>query len=210
MPKIFAFFAEALVFFALPIALMTSSGAAMSARPLIMGLAGVYVTWQIYHLRTTPPELGLRPEHWLVSLKRLAIPSLLMVAVTYLIFLLLPPALLQLIVGYDALTGFSMGSRLLFYVFLSVPVQEFIFRGYVTLRLRETFTSRPLIILISTLLFALAHLPFYSLLMLVLTLYMGWVYIVNYLRYRNLFSLMLSHAVVGSLILLIRNAYFPY
>lgn len=210
MQKTLSFLTEVIIFFALPIALMTYSSTAMAARPLIMGLGGAYVTWQLHHLQSSLDELGLRPTHFWVSLKRLIIPSLLMVFFTFLVFISFPRDFLLQIIGYDALTGLPLGSRLMYYILLSVPVQEFMFRSYITLRLKGTFRSRALIILVSTLLFTLAHLPFYSYLMFAVTAYMGWVYIINYLRYRNLFSLILSHAFVGSLILLIRNTYFPY
>jgi membrane protease YdiL (CAAX protease family) len=67
-----------------------------------------------------------------------------------------------------------------------------------------------LINFISVLAFTLAHLPFHSLIMLVVTFVMGISYLKNYLKYQNIYTVMLAHAFTGALLILIRNFYLPY
>lgn len=210
MSKKFAFIIEAIVFLGLPVGLLMSSSGVMASRPLIIALGGFYVTWRLTSAKVSLSTLGIGISNAAISIKTLLLPSLAMILFTYLVFRFLPNPILQRIIGYDPLVGLSLGSRLVYYIFLSVPVQELIFRGYVTWRLLNTFKSQTAVTVISVLIFTLAHLPFYSLLMLVLTFIMALIYLKNYLQYRNLAGPIISHAIVGSLIILIRNFYFPY
>lgn len=64
--------------------------------------------------------------------------------------------------------------------------------------------------MIMWLIFVIAHVPFLSPMMILVAMWMGYLYVNNYLKYFNILPIMLSHAVVGSLLILLRNFYLPY
>ncbi|KKU43047.1 MAG: hypothetical protein UX59_C0031G0008 [Microgenomates group bacterium GW2011_GWA1_46_7] len=112
--------------------------------------------------------------------------------------------------GTDPLSISSFSARLAFYVFGSAPVQELIFRGYVTWRLEQVFHNRAWIYFLSVGVFTLLHTPFHSPIMVMVALFLGIVYLHNYLIHRNLLAVSLSHAFIGAVLIFFRNAYLPY
>ena len=54
------------------------------------------------------------------------------------------------------------------------------------------------------------YVPFHSPIMLLVALTMGITYIFNYQEYRNLLAITISHAVVGAVLIMVRNFYLPY
>jgi membrane protease YdiL (CAAX protease family) len=119
-------------------------------------------------------------------------------------------AILKFLVGYDSLPPVPFATRIVSYMLLSAPVQELIFRGYITWRIKEVYVKREQIEMLSVALFTLAHLPFHSPLILVITFFMGLIYIKNYEKYQNIYTVIISHALVGAALLIIRNAWFPF
>ena len=103
-----------------------------------------------------------------------------------------------------------MSSLLLSYILFSVPIQELIFRGYFTWRLKQVFISPQIIRLFSVVIFTAVHIPFYNPFLLLVSFTMGLLYIYNYQKYQNIFALMISHSLVGVYGIIIRNAWFPY
>ena len=74
-------------------------------------------------------------------------------------------------------------------------LQEFILQVYFLLRLLHLFRNRAIAIGVSSGLFAIAHLP--NPVLTVLTLLWGLIACPLYLRYRNLYTLGMAHAVLG-------------
>lgn len=210
MAKLHSFVLEIFFLLVLPVALLLWSSQALAFRHIFMGVGGLYCGWRLWSGRATLSDLGIRSRGLTISLRRLAIPSLIMVAITYLLFIALPTSSLRAFVGYDPLTISSFTTRILAYIFLSSPVQELIFRGYLTWRLRQVFAHKPTIMIISSLLFTFAHLPFYSPLLLLVSAAMGIIYIQIYLKEKNLLAPIISHSLVGAAMIIARNAWFPY
>lgn len=104
----------------------------------------------------------------------------------------------------------SLPTRLILYTFVSVPIQEFIFRSYLTWRMDQLGYSPNLSIAIALLLFVAGHVPFRSPIMLGVVIVMGYVYSRLYVHHRNIFPILLSHALIGSLLILARNYFLPY
>ncbi len=175
-----------------------------------MVAGGLYCALRLWRSSATMASLGIHKAKFVSATKDLILPSTLLVLVTYVIFTITPIPLLKTIVGYDPLSVKTIWERLLGYVFVSVPVQEIIFRGYVTWRIREVFSSVKIMEFISVAIFVFIHIPFHSPLLLLLTLGMGIVYIRNYQKFENLFAPIVSHAFVGACLVIIRNAWFPY
>ena len=95
------------------------------------------------------------------------------------------------------------------YVFLSVPIQELIFRGFLIPRI-ELVTKNPAIaIIFSALIFASAHLFFRSATLVVATFIGGifWGYL--FVKYRNLWPIQLSHAVLGLVFIILLSKQNP-
>lgn len=210
MSKYLVFLIEAVLLLALPIILLMLGSQFLASRPIFMALGGIYCSWRLWRRGATLASLGIHTSRLDSALRSLVIPSLGLILTTYLFFKLLPLPLLQSFVGYDPLAVSSFTTRILAYIFLSAPLQEIIFRGYLTWRLQEVFVSPRVVRVLSVAIFTLAHLPFYSPLLLFVSLSMGVLYIYNYQKYHNLFAPIISHSLVGAILLVIRNAWFPY
>lgn len=210
MTKALALFLEILLALGLPIYLMGSNQFFLAARPLVLGIGGVYVGFVLWRTRATHRDIGLTRSKLLPALRSLVLPSL--VSIATIIFILgVSPAEVRLwLIGTDPLTVTHLSTRLIFYIFGSSPVQELIFRGYLTYRLKQVLKSRFWIVVISTFVFIASHIPFKSPIMLVVAALLGVYYILNYLKYKNLFAVTISHAFVGSILILVRNFYLPY
>lgn len=210
MSKYTIFYLEAFFLFIIPVSLLTYSSSFLSARHIFMGIGGLYCAWRLFKSSTTLGDLGFHAVDFQKSLLNITIPSIIIILFTYLTFALTPLPMLKFLVGYDSLPTLEFSRRIFAYMFLSAPVQELIFRGYITWRIKEVYSDNKVIELISVAIFTLAHLPFYSPLILVITFFMGLVYIKNYQKYQNLYTVTISHAVVGAALIIIRNAWFPF
>lgn len=210
MSKYTIFYLEVVSLLVLPVILSAWYPQVFAARYTLTVIGAIYCAWRLIHSSATLTDLGIHRSGFKKSLKELLLPSLFLIIVTFLIFYLLPLPLLTAIVGSDPLPVTSILQRAMVYFFISTPLQELIFRGYLTWRLNEVFDSARVVKFISVGLFTFAHLPFMSPLILVITLIMGTIYIKTYLKYTNIFALILSHSVVGTCLIIIRNAWFPF
>lgn len=194
----------------LPVFLMTISPSVMALRGSIMAIGGLYLLYVIIKHRVQPHALGLTRRNFAPSVRALIIPTLLILPPIYFFLQGLPANQLNIWIGQDPQVIPSLTLRIILYVLLSVPVQELVFRGFIVWRIRSLYHSESLVFWLALLIFVYAHLPFYSPIMLVVAAYLGVLYTKNYLRYGNLYALILSHAVVGSLLIILRNYYLPY
>lgn len=210
MSKYTIFYIEAILLFALPVTLLTYSSQFLAIRHIFMAVAGIYSAWRLFKYKATLASLGIHRTNFVPSLKDLVNPSLFMILITFAIFIFVPSSLLRILIGYDSLPSIGLFTRLIMYVTLSAPIQELIFRGYITWRIKEVYTKRNEIIMLSVAFFTFAHLPFHSILFVVLTGFMGYIFIKNYLKYQNLYTMMIAHALVGGFIFAIRYVMFPY
>ena len=210
MSKIQILVVELLLLIVVPVFGLMWSASFLAIRPALLGLGAIYCLSRLWFSHATWDDLGIRRAGFVNSLKSLMIPSLILVLVTYLLFVFLPHPILVRFVGYDPLVVPSFTNRLIAYIFLSSPIQEFIFRGYLTWRLKQVFTHQLTIKLVSVSLFTFVHLPFYSPLLLLISATMGFLYIWVYSRDRNLYAPTISHSLIGASLIIIRNAWLPY
>ena len=203
MRKESLFYLELVTFLVIPVILFALYPELFALRQAITVLGTLYCLTRLYSSRNPIKALGFQKANFWPALHSLITPSLFMVVTAFLIFAFTPSEFLRLIAGSDPLRSRTLLERLLVYFFISTPLQELIFRGYLTWRLEQVFSSTHSIQTISIIIFTLAHIPFFSPLILLLTFIMGYVYIRNYLRYRNLYALILSHSVVGSGIIML-------
>jgi len=209
MSKYTIFYLEVLLFI-IVITLLSQSSAILATRHIFLAIIGTYSSWRLIKSSATLASLGIRRTNFLSSIYDLINPSLIIILAVYLVFEFTPIGLLTWLVGYDALPTISFTRRIIAYIFLSAPIQELIFRGYITWRIKEVFSDTRLIQWFSIAFFTLAHIPFKSPLLIIITFFMSILYIRNYQKYQNLFAPIISHALVGAVLIVIRNVWFPY
>lgn len=147
-------------------------------------------------------KLGLTPKNFRVSLISLIIP----VIISSLFLLLLSyyfPSLFSFSIRYPSKIQFF--NKILFYVIISVPIQEIIFRGYFLNRLKIVSENKNFLTFSSAILFSLVHLPFGSILVTLGSFFLGIFLAVNFLRFRNIYSLMIAHGLIGILLIYLIN-----
>lgn len=139
-------------------------------------------------------KLGLVTTNWVASLKQSLFPTIVF-SISLFLLKLLWPSLFALGIYYNSVN--QVIYRLLAYVIISVPVQELIFRGYVVNRLEQFLTNKVIIVLISALIFSSIHWPFKSLLLTVSAFVFGIFLATNFFKFRNLYTLMIIHSILG-------------
>ena len=85
----------------------------------------------------------------------------------------------------------------LFYIFISSPIQEFLYRGALTSILQQINFRKSSIILTSSILYSLAHLGYKDLITCILTFLIGLLWHQKYLKTKNLTGVIISHAILG-------------
>ncbi len=139
-------------------------------------------------------NLGLVAINWLVSLQEFLLPVI-MLFVLLIGLKVFWPSLFELGIRYHSVNDVIY--RLLAYIVISVPVQELIFRGYVVNRLEQFSTDKTFVVLVSTFIFSAIHWPFGSLLMTVGSFVFGIFLSHNFIKFRNLYSVIIIHSILG-------------
>lgn len=86
----------------------------------------------------------------------------------------------------------------IFYVFISSPAQEFIFRSVIFAEMKRLTNFNPIAqIVVSTITYSFLHVIYNDLITLFVTAFMGVVWGILYYRYPNFWGVTLSHAVLG-------------
>jgi uncharacterized protein len=86
-----------------------------------------------------------------------------------------------------------------FYVFVSSPAQEFLYRSIVFAEIGASpIRNTALIVVVSALNFSFLHLLYHDVLTLFVTFIMGSIWGIIYVKYPNFWGVSLSHAVVGA------------
>jgi membrane protease YdiL (CAAX protease family) len=168
-------------------------------RLLIYVLGFFYIFLVLKIIGFSQKQLGLTQENFLPSLKSI-IPSTIFFFIIFFLIRLFQPSFFGLSLHYDSIGPVFL--RGFYYSIVSVPVQELIFRSYVINRLEQFFPNRYFLIGISALIFSLVHWPFGSLTMVIGTFILGTFLSANFLKYRNIFTPILIHSLVGLALML--------
>jgi len=92
----------------------------------------------------------------------------------------------------------------LFYVLIASPAQEFLFRGFLFAEMeRVGIKSERWMVVISAVTYCFLHVIYRDLITLGVTLFMGVVWGLIYYKYRNLWAVTCSHAVLGVVSILV-------
>lgn len=142
----------------------------------------------------TSVELGIRRDNLVASLRINFLVSLGFLA------------LLSVLYYCGCIAGpfYSVwGTFVPFYLFLSAPIQEFLFRGFLLAEMRASGIERGWVfVLVSALSFSFIHIIYGDWLTMLVTFLGGLVWGVVYYRVPNLAGVSLSHALFGLLALL--------
>ena len=178
----------------LPVLLVFLEIIPFSWRFYVLILAAIMVVAIAYLYRFSPVELGFTNNNSEKSLQAIALPTLIFTGLMFIYYL-------------------THGSRLdnsayqwlfyLFFVAISSPIQEFLYRGFLfAIFKRAKFTTWVQIIL-STLLYSFVHLIYRDIPTLVFTFIIGIIWGWNYAKFGNLYSVIISHSLLGAIAILV-------
>lgn len=191
---------ELLVFFCAPILLLTFYDGFRLLRYVLLSVGVIYTLGFMRIRKLTYRDIGLRQG----SLK----PSLMLGTVLTVIaalgllvgFSVIPDAFKSVLLGLKTF-DIPMWPLLLSYVFLSVPIQEVVFRGLIINRLEAVNRNPFFTVFFSAFIFSLAHIFIKNILLVSMTflagLFWGWLFV----KYRNIWTIQLSHAVLGGMVI---------
>lgn len=166
----------------------------------LFGIFYILVTFKVLSLN--PKEMGLTLENLRPALKWLIIPTIITVIVLLMTHML-NENIFRLELVMDDYQGRSLGGiiyEFAFYNLISVPMQELMFRGYYIPRLERVSNNKYFVIIAASITFMLIHYAFDNPFFMIGSLFLGFVYNYNFLKYRNLFALILSHAIIGTVL----------
>lgn len=89
-----------------------------------------------------------------------------------------------------------------FYISLSSPLQEFLYRSYLFNRLAQIQLNQGSIIIITAILYSFAHSIYQDLTTVLLSLIIGLYWAYHYNRFKNFYSITLSHTILGIIAIL--------
>ncbi len=159
---------------------------------LVLAAVAIFAIAQLYRLSAL--ELGFTKQHLRTSLKAIALPTL-------------ASALLMLI--YYFIQGPRIDNSAyqwtfyLFFVSVSSPVQEFLYRGFLFSIFSRAKLDIWLQIILSTLLYSFVHLIYQDVFTLLFTFIIGMLWGCHYVKYRNLYSIIISHSLLGVIAILV-------
>jgi membrane protease YdiL (CAAX protease family) len=176
------------VIYLLPVVLLTTGIVPFRLRfhalALMTVAAMVLSTTRQYSME----RLGLTRPAWIKLLSFSVLPALVVLALMY------PLGLLGHLTPVPA-TGFY-----LFFMAISAPAQEFLFRSFLFVALAANgVTGRPATVLISASLFAGMHLIYRDASTVALTFLVGLIWALFFSRTRNFFMVAASHACLGAI-----------
>lgn len=99
--------------------------------------------------------------------------------------------------GFSRITPNEHWTFFIFYIFISSPIQEFLYRGALEAALQKL--NYPFIIrmILTSTLYSFVHIIYRDCLTLLLTFLIGLIWYYCYYRFKNLIGVSISHAVLG-------------
>ena len=147
----------------------------------------IYLLFKIN--KVSNKELGISKSNIVKSLKR-NIPIILILIITVIIFRLF---------NLNKYNPTETVYFYLFYIFISCPIQEFLYRGIFGYFEKNLIKNKYTILLISSIMYSFVHIIYKDYITCILTFIFG---IILYLIYRkdyNLFGVSISHIILGIL-----------
>jgi hypothetical protein len=188
---------ETLSLILLPLILIQFKPELIHYRKWLLIASFVYVFYIICAQKIGFRELGLTFKNFFPALRSILLPTFFVLAA---MFLAIP-------VGWDSkyffikemvdeITAKPLSLNYFYAIATSAPIQEIIFRGFYISRLEFISKNKLFIVAWSSIVFALVHTPFENKLFALFTLILGVIYADNFLKYRNIFAIIISHALL--------------
>lgn len=189
---------EMICFTTIPLVLFYLNNNFYKFRIFLYVFSVMYIGFIFRITKVNKRQLGITRTNLFASLKNLLPAILWLVSVTVFVHLVQPASLSFDIQQWSIdLSGYW---RVLIYVLISTPLQELIFRGYLINRLKIISKNHLFLILSSSLIFALVHLPFGNIFMFFGSFILGLVLANNFVIHRNLLASMIGHGIVGAVL----------
>lgn len=147
-------------------------------------------------------RLGLSPTVWAQSIKEI-IPITILACLGLILTHIYWPTTFAL--GYQDQSTVRLVLKYVSYLLISVPIQELAFRSYFITRMEQFTHHQPILILASSFVFGISHAPFGSWFITIGSMFFSIPLAINFLRYRNLYTLVFAHAIVGILLIYFIN-----
>ncbi|MBW6432031.1 CPBP family intramembrane metalloprotease [Patescibacteria group bacterium] len=176
-------------FYIIPLALLSFGYIPFEGRHIILFLMGIILVAYSIQKKIKAHKLGFRVDNLKNSLLVNFIVSIVLLLVMYVAYI---TGILRS-VNYEGTFLF-----LIFYIFISVPIQEFIFRSLMFYEISIFTKNRVAIIGFSTLIYSFSHIMYHSLQVMVITSIVGVIWGLIYLRWPNYWGVTLSHILVGA------------
>ena len=156
-----------------------------------------YVLIFVWTQKIKSKNLGLRISNFLPAAKDIFRPTLLAITLTFILFygwreLISVPLLIGEINQLPSATVLALR-----YLFISAPIQEMLYRAYLINRVEFISRNKWFIQGYSAIIFMLIHTPIRNFFLTGGTLILGWIWAGHFLKYRNIFSVILSHGLIG-------------
>ena len=152
----------------------------------IMGIL-IYIVFMIN--KTKNNDLGITTNNLFKSLKR-NIPLISLFVITIIVFK---------IFGLSKYNPTESIYFYIFYIFISCPIQEFLYRGVFGYFEKSLIENKYIIILISSVLYSYVHIIYRDITTCVLTFVFGIILYILYRKDYNLFGVSINHIILGIL-----------
>lgn len=176
----------------------------MLYRTFVM-LAGLgYIAVVMNKLNITVKTLGFQKNAFTKSVKSIFLPTVLLILSILFVYIKFPMfSIFKEVLNESAFIPLPFG--IAYYVFVSVPLQEIIFFGFYLTRLTYVTHNNIFLCLYCSLIFMLIHTPYMrgGISILIGTFLLGIILSSNFLKYRNIYTLIIAHWCVGTLFILL-------
>ncbi len=159
----------------------------------ILTVVGILIYFLLRFNRINNNQLGITKVNAIKSIKRNIIFSTIFV-------------ICIIILKIFNLDKFNPDETLLFYffyIFISCPIQEFLYRGVFGYFEDKIFSNKYIIIILSSLFYSFVHIIYKDVLTLVLTFIVGIIWYYIYKKDNNLIGVSISHSILGILTILL-------
>ena len=160
---------------------------------IILNIGGILIYTILRLSGFNNSSLGIKPAKTTQSIRDISVITLILIVI-------------GIILSSFKISRFQPSETLsfyLFYIFVSSPIQEFLYRGALTSILQQINFRKFSIILISSILYSLAHLGYKDLITCILTFLIGLLWHQKYLKTKNLTGVIISHAILGAVTIFI-------
>lgn len=176
-------------FYVIPLFLLSFGYIPFEGRHVVLFLMGLILIAYAIQKKIKSKDLGIRTDNLKRALFYNLVSSLILVFILYFGYI----AGFLKVVNYEGTFSF-----LIFYIFISVPIQEFIFRSLMFYEIR-LFTNNKLVLIgLSSIIYSFSHIMYQSLQVIIITTLAGIIWGMIYYRWPNYWGITLSHIIVGA------------